>query len=712
MSDLLGNRSNAFELYGIRQSSPTHVRQIYIDYRRLPTESRKEETVHESGSIEIPRKYGEMERYIQTRKHKIRNRIHFVIFNLCLAEQAIKVQKLRLQQAETNAALQKQIDEIRERKLKFRRENLEEDREYLRQQQELDDKRLLAENEQRQKTIDYYRELGAIVDAQHKRTEGRINRIKGEIQAEADKISSEECAESVSPVSPKSVYHSAENLNVNEPVTECTANSSESVDDVTVTNENYKLTAQADFVNSNAEFTRNRTKALGSSLEFGQTTTTARMSTQELELTLTAALSDAQKNKLKVLQHDYFTDIGAKDSNRNDVELNTHQPLTDCQKNKMKVLGDEFNMYGMAHVEMASMPQIKVTQMSDLQRNRQKGMQHEFGRDALNLDLNSNSQKEIGGLTVVATDTPMSTGSDTPMIEAIRDDDVRNANNASAESAEMTPMCEAIPISCVLPNTSFNGNPTPESALNTAGVLAKDGFVFPVPPKPAQHDSRPPALCQSICAAQRPYQRFFSIDTDAEKHTIDDDKLFEMKSLDVTTISQHLQMSFVTPLQSYLNVLSNEVLKMYILDLDILSHFNSLRKYFFMLDGEFGSNISDKLIERLESKVQPNELFNYHVLHTILDQALGSSIVCNDVNSVNLSFNVDEIPEQFELKSPNVFKMLNLSYSVEWPLNLLLNSETISHYAKIFKYLLKLRRISWVLDKSFQVRVTVRLFDI
>lgn len=588
----------------------------------------------------------------------------------------------------------------------MRRENLEEERSYLRQQQELDDKRLLAENEQRQKTIDYYRELGEIVDAQHKRTGVRISQIEREIQAETDKISAEECVESLSPLSPKSVYHSAENLNVNETVAECTEMVQlEPVDDMTVTNENYKLTARADFVNSNAEFTRNRTKVLGSSLEFGNTTT-AQMSTQELEITLTAALSDAQKNKLKVLQHEYFTDSSAKDSNRNDFHCDS-QPLSDCQKNKLKVLGDEFHMYGMDNVEMAP-PQIKVTQMSDLQRNREKVMRHEFGRDALNLDLNSNSsgsENKGSGLIVVASDTPMSTGSDTPTLEALVDYDVRNANKIPQQIAEVTPISEAIPISCVIPNTSFNRNPTPDSALNTAGILAKDGFVFPVPPKPPQVDGRPPVLIQSICAAQRPYQTFFTVDTDAEKPIIDEDKLFEMKSLDVTTISQHLQMSFVTPLQTYLNVLSNEVLKMYILDFDILSHFNSLRKYFFMLDGEFGSNISDKLIERLESKVLPNELLNYHVLHTILDQALGSSIVCNDTNSVNLSFNVDEIPEQFDLKSPNVLNMLNLSYSVEWPLNLLLNPETISHYAKIFKYLLKLRRISWVLDKSFQVRL-------
>lgn len=611
-----------------------------------------------------------------------------------------------------------------------------EEREYLRQQQLLDDERVVAENVQRQKTIDYYKELGEMVDKQRKETEKNITKLRRKIAENSIEEDVHE-PESISPISPKSIYHSAENLQeTDELKVETVAPSTEKIvelpkieidDDAEVVNENYKL----DLVNSNTtEFIRNKTKVLGTSLGFDVTssTITVPMSTQELAVTLTAALSDAQKNKIKVLRHEYFTDIDdrpvEKDSNRNDIE----PPLTERQKNKMKILGDEFNAF--KSESLNDIPEIKVTQMTDLQRNRQKVMAHEFGYTPmatnLNLNLNSdgsggvkkkifNKDGENGSLIVTKTvDTPMSTGSDTPTIEQHHHhhhitDDIKNANQ--------TNVFGDIPISCVLPNQSStfaDGKPTPDSALNTAGILAKDGFQFPLPSSslspPRPSSSKPiqlPVYKKTVSIEQENvFQKFFQMNLNENSSSsinVDGENLAELKSLNISIITQYLQMSFVTPLQTYLHVLSNEILKMYLIDLDILSHFNSLRKYFFMLDGEFGSNLCDKLINRLESKARPNELLNYHALHMILDQALNSSIICNDVNAQNLSFHADEIPDEFDGKSPNVLHMLNLSYAVEWPLNLLLNPETILHYGKIFKYLLKLRRISWVLDKSYQI---------
>ena len=78
---------------------------------------------------------------------------------------------------------------------------------------------------------------------------------------------------------------------------------------------------------------------------------------------------------------------------------------------------------------------------------------------------------------------------------------------------------------------------------------------------------------------------------------------------------------------------------------------------------------------------------------------LGSSVYSNDPNADCLSFIVQSIPEQFDLASSKVLHMLSLSYKVTWPLNLILNPETLEQYSKIFKYLITLKRVKWIMDE-------------
>lgn len=61
------------------------------------------------------------------------------------------------------------------------------------------------------------------------------------------------------------------------------------------------------------------------------------------------------------------------------------------------------------------------------------------------------------------------------------------------------------------------------------------------------------------------------------------------------------------------------------------------------------------------------------------------------------------MPQKFDLTNPGVLHVLSLSYRIEWPLNLILNPETLEQYGNIFKYLLKVRRISWVLERAYQI---------
>lgn len=353
-----------------------------------------------------------------------------------------------------------------------------------------------------------------------------------------------------------------------------------------------------------------------------------------------ATLTEAQRNKLKVLSQEFNYNCDEA-MNGNTQSTSTVKPMTEAHRNKLKVLGHEFGM-----IEEVRTPKIAVEacELTDLQRNRLKVLSHEFHLDkaepprmSLNLLQVEPQQQQI--------ESPMSVTSD----------------NFSHESENIEKS----------PEEAYEVSQDDESELTMLKMFEE--------------------------ALEKNQQTFMGINLDA----VTSRPYRHIKTTDTFALSRFLHMSLMIPVNAYMNILNNEILKMFVADLDILSHFKSLRNYFLMMNGEFGSCICDQLFTKLESGARPVEMLNYQSLHMILDQALSRSR--HDVNTEQLSFIVSNIPEKFEIYSPAVLGMLTMSYKLEWPLNLILNPETMEQYQAIFNYLLKLKRISWVLEECFQM---------
>lgn len=163
-----------------------------------------------------------------------------------------------------------------------------------------------------------------------------------------------------------------------------------------------------------------------------------------------------------------------------------------------------------------------------------------------------------------------------------------------------------------------------------------------------------------------------------------------------------IQQSVSIPLNTQSELVNNELLKYVFVDLQLLTHLSSLRNYFFLLDGEFGRNITEGLFEKLYDINFPVDLINHRTLQHIVYNAIDSSIKLQE-NSNCLSFKINSLPKTFNLEDPDVLECLSLSYKITWPLNILLPSDTIGKYDEVFKFLLKLNRVSWVLKKILQV---------
>uniref|UniRef100_A0A182PRM6 Gamma-tubulin complex component 6 n=1 Tax=Anopheles epiroticus TaxID=199890 RepID=A0A182PRM6_9DIPT len=483
------------------------------------------------------------------------------------------------------------------------------------------------------------------------------------------------------------------------------------------------------------EAQRNKLKILSQEFEI-----TPPDAADTMDVNCNLRLAERRKNRERILISDYT-------SREEEVPIppdsqTTGQELTELQKNRRKIMNQEYNMLT-GEAPMNQKPTMYLNLDSDRARNRRRVLESEFdimtgveNFPASPMSVDSDTVEEMTSPSV-----PMVTTATTPTIAVSGEQDV-NANPvtqkgiglkldvlAAADAAERFGIERRFGI----PDTAALELETPASAMKATGAAEdgtdggfdftrakalerRDGTGAPNSLVPVSGHSvvdmseeEDDEIYREFVAAMKQQSANFcrlaipSSDDACESQEASKALENELNSLDVLTITRFLQYSLVIPLKAHMEIVNNEILKMYLYDLDILGHFESLRNYFLLMDGEFSTHICDNLFQRLETVRTPEELLNYQTLHSTLDGALYSSNAGTDPNADRLSFIVCQIPEKFDLYSPNVFSMLNLSYRVEWPLNLIFSVETIEQYTNVFKYLVKVRRVSYVLEDSFQL---------
>lgn len=379
-------------------------------------------------------------------------------------------------------------------------------------------------------------------------------------------------------------------------------------------------------------------------------------------------MSEAKRNRLRVLNEEFnFQTQNSHTKSMPDINLNTlpDSELTDLQRNRKRMMqNDLFSEYNKD--PMAARSALYLNLDTERARNRQKVLESEFNI--------------VTGKIVPAQQTPMTpmstTSDNTPLTEVAsneKQDDKDNGNTISQQLQDKkdtqkelklnVSLADKIPkdLSLSTAATSFPES-TPECGLNTAGIMAKRGFPFPYEEKLKKHqqdasteapvqneslqeedacpqpdyDNPYKRCCELIttnftCKTSSPYIRLNN--PIKRKPTSETCKKLDLNLMSVITLTEFLQKSVVIPMSTHLELVNNEVMRMFLQDLKILDHFRSLRNYYFMMDGEFGSIICDGIIGKLEDGATPEKLLNYQILHSILDTALGSSITGKDFSS-------------------------------------------------------------------------------
>ncbi|KAG7454749.1 hypothetical protein MATL_G00263030 [Megalops atlanticus] len=169
-------------------------------------------------------------------------------------------------------------------------------------------------------------------------------------------------------------------------------------------------------------------------------------------------------------------------------------------------------------------------------------------------------------------------------------------------------------------------------------------------------------------------------------------QLSEMVSLPV--LMKH---SVTTPLITHVSLVNKAVVDYFFVELRVESHFEALRHFLLMEDGEFAQSLSDLLFEKLGSGQTPGELLTPLVLNSILNKALQYSLHGDSELAANFTFALRFLPETFHPLAPDALNCLELRYKVDWPLNIIITDSCMNKYNRLFSFLLQLKHMVWSL---------------
>ncbi|KAM8708416.1 hypothetical protein ACLKA7_015395 [Drosophila subpalustris] len=396
----------------------------------------------------------------------------------------------------------------------------------------------------------------------------------------------------------------------------------------------------------------------------------------ETEETPMDAGMEMERNRQRNMCSDQFQDC----QTQVQVQQNTTttNPLTDLECNRLRVLNC---------TDMQSQLPTDVNmnlEMTDMQRNRQRMHHHQHFGTLSNWNQYSKSGKSEADKSIplsvglqlplephklfvkpdleLDTATPMSTTSDVEVEPFIPNETVDAANNNLNDHTQSEVKEEPL-------------IKTPKQVPKWTVFQLTSTPVFQLQKKEAESTK------QQSCHRQLP------------------------KDHNSFLIKRYVQQSIMVPLKTHLSLLRNEVLRIFN-DLDVYEHFCQLRNYFFLMDGEFGTMLIGGILDRIESGMEPRGLCQKGALDAILNNALGHRATDGSgaaaLFAENLNLNCTTIPESFDLMDISVLSIFTLQCKVDWPLNLVISVETMAKYTQIFSHLLKLRHVSFMLERAYQ----------
>nr|XP_061813108.1 gamma-tubulin complex component 6-like [Nerophis lumbriciformis] len=190
----------------------------------------------------------------------------------------------------------------------------------------------------------------------------------------------------------------------------------------------------------------------------------------------------------------------------------------------------------------------------------------------------------------------------------------------------------------------------------------------------------------------------------ALRHAPDDSSVHLSEMVSLPVLIKH---SVTAPLITHVSLVNKAVVDYFFVELGVERHFEALRHFLLMEDGEFAQSLSDRLFEKLGSGQTPGELLTPLVLNSILSKALQYSLHGDTPLAANFTFALRFLPETFHPHAPDSLNCLELRYKVDWPLNIIMTDSCLNKYNRLFSFQLQLKHMLWSLrDVWFHLKRT------
>lgn len=160
--------------------------------------------------------------------------------------------------------------------------------------------------------------------------------------------------------------------------------------------------------------------------------------------------------------------------------------------------------------------------------------------------------------------------------------------------------------------------------------------------------------------------------------------------------------SLCTPLISQINLVNKSITDLFLVELGIQRHFEALRNFILLHDGEFGQVLGDLTFNKLAMGATPAEILNPVTLNSILTKAFDACLNPDEMFTDNFSFAVRSIPKAFSMNACQApFNCLSLHYKPSWPVNVIVTETSLAKYNEIFHFQMRIRHALWALTDIF-----------
>ncbi|XP_064224329.1 gamma-tubulin complex component 6 isoform X4 [Aotus nancymaae] len=161
----------------------------------------------------------------------------------------------------------------------------------------------------------------------------------------------------------------------------------------------------------------------------------------------------------------------------------------------------------------------------------------------------------------------------------------------------------------------------------------------------------------------------FAFPVDPQVHSAADETAVQLSEL--LTLPVLMKRSITAPLAAHISLVNKAAVDYFFVELHLEAHYEALRHFLLMEDGEFAQSLSDLLFEKVTSGhgaglgagQTPGELLNPLVLNSVLSKALQCSLHGDTPHASNLSLALKYLPEVFAPNAPDVLSCLELRWT-------------------------------------------------